>query len=168
MPTLMWLYLTALLYYRTAATGVALSEALQTVSHDRLTRLLQADWSGQRLLERVCRTLCVWERGTLILDATVVPKPFATAMESLAWVYSSQPRKPVDGFSLVLLIWADGHVRIPLGLRLWHQGGPTKYVLALEWLSYARHRLRCRPEYVLFDAWFPSKALLKRVREYGW
>src|SRR5262245_38601474 len=30
MPTLVWLYLTALLYYRTSATCVALAEALQT------------------------------------------------------------------------------------------------------------------------------------------
>jgi hypothetical protein len=42
MPTLVWLYLTALLYYRTSATCVAFAEALQTMSHDRLTRLLQA------------------------------------------------------------------------------------------------------------------------------
>jgi hypothetical protein len=95
MPTLVWPYLTALLYYRTSATCVALAEALQTVSHDRLTRMLQADWSGQRLLESACRTLFVWQRGALIIDDTVVPKPFATAMEGLAWVYSSQQRKPV-------------------------------------------------------------------------
>jgi hypothetical protein len=41
-------------------------------------------------------------------------------------------------------------------------------MLALELLSYARNRLRCRPEYVLFDAWYPSKALLTRIRDYGW
>jgi putative transposase len=168
MPTLVWRYLTALLYYRTSATCVALAEALQTVSHDRLTRMLQADWSGQRLLESAFRTLFVWERGYLIIDDTVVPKPFATAMEGLAWVFSSQERQPVYGFSLVLLIWTDGSLRIPLGIRLWHKGGPSKYVLALELLSYARNRLRCRPAYVLFDAWYPSKTLLKRIRDYGW
>jgi hypothetical protein len=43
MPELIWLYLTALLYYRTSATCVALAEVLQTVSHDRLTRMLQVD-----------------------------------------------------------------------------------------------------------------------------
>jgi hypothetical protein len=168
MPELLWLYLTALLYYRTSATCVALAEALQTVSHDRLTRMLQAHWSGQTLLERACRTLFVWDRGYLIVDDTVVPKPFATAMEGLAWVFSSQERKPVYGFSLVLLIWTDGRVRIPLGLRLWHKGGPSKVALALELLSYARNRLHCRPAYVLFDAWYPAKALLKRIRDYGW
>jgi putative transposase len=168
MPELLWRYLTALLYYGTSASCVALAEALQTVSHDRLTRLLQAEWSGHTLLELAVRTLFGWQRGYLIIDDTVIPKPFATAIEGLAWVFSSQERRPVYGFSLVLLVWTDGQLRIPLGLRLWHRGGPSKYVLALELLSYARNRLRCRPEYVLFDAWYPSKALLKRIRDYGW
>jgi Transposase DDE domain len=168
MPELLWRYLTALLYYRTSATCVALAEALQTVSHDRLTRLLQAEWSGHILLELAVRTLFVWQRGYLVIDDTVIPKPFATAMEGLAWVFSSQERRPVYGFSVVLLVWTDGQLRIPLGVRLWHRGGPSKYMLALELLSYARNRLRCHPEYVLFDAWYPSKALLKRIRGYGW
>jgi Transposase DDE domain len=168
MPALLWHYLTALLYYRTSGSCVALAEALETVSHDRLTRLLQGSWSGQTLLELTFRTLFVWEQGYLILDDTVIPKPFATAMESLAWVFSSQERKPVYGFSLVWLIWTNGTLRIPLGIRLWRKGGPSKYQLALELLSYARNRLRCRPEYVLFDAGYPSKALLKRIHDYGW
>lgn len=168
MPELLWLYLTALLYYRTSANCVALAEALETVSHDRLTRLLQSDWSGQRLLELAFRTLFVWERGYLIIDDTVIPKPFAVAIEGLAWVFSSLERKPVYGLSLVMLVWTNGTLRIPLGLRLWRKSGPSKYELALELLSYARNRLRCHPEYVLFDAWYPSRALLKRIRDYGW
>jgi hypothetical protein len=167
-PELVWLYLTALLYYRTSANCVALAEALATVSHDRLTRLLQGDWSGQRLLELAVRTLFTWERGYLIIDDTVIPKPFATAIEGLAWVFSSQAHQPVYGLSLVLLVWTNGPLRIPLGMRLWRKGGLSKYALALELLSYARNRLRCRPEYVLFDAWYPSRALLKRSRDYGW
>jgi hypothetical protein len=165
---LIWPYLTALLYDGTSTSCVALAEALQTVSHDRLTSMLQADWSGPTRLEHAVRTWFVWERGYVILDDTVIPKPCATAIESLAWVYASQERQSVYGLSLVLLIWTDGTVRIPLGLRLWRKGGASKDALALEWLSYARHRLRCRPAYVLFEAWYPSKALRKRSRDYGW
>jgi hypothetical protein len=168
MPELLWLYLTALLYYRTSVSCVALAEALETVSHDRLTRLLQADWSGQTLLELAIRTLFVWQRGYLIIDDTVLAKPFATAIEGLAWVFSSQEHKPVYGLSLVLLVWTNGALRIPLGLRLWRKGGPSKHELALDLLSYARNRLRCRPDYVLFDAWYPSRRLLKRIRDYRW
>ena len=168
MPELCWLYLTALLYYRTSASCVAFAEARQTVSHDRLTRMLQGDWSGHTLLELACRPLFVWERGYLILEDTVIPKPFATTIDGLAGVFSSQERKPVSGFSLVLLVWPNGTRRIPLGVRLWQKGGPSKYALALAWLRSARNRLRGRPESVLFDAWYPSKALLKRIRDYGW
>ena len=63
MPERLWHYLTAWLYDRTSATCVAVAEALETVSHDRLTRRLQSDWSGHRRLELACRTLFVCERG---------------------------------------------------------------------------------------------------------
>jgi hypothetical protein len=168
MPPLVWLSLTALLYDRTSSSGVALAEALETVSHDRLTSVLRADWSGPTLLELAWRTLFVWARGDLIIDDTVIPKPLATAIEGLAWVYSSQERQPVYGLALVLLVWTTGTVRLPRGRRLWHKGGPSTYGLALEWLSDARHRLRCRPASVLCEAWYPSSSLLKRLHDDGW
>ena len=60
------------------------------------------------------------------------------------------------GCSLVLLGWTNGVLWVPLGRRLWYTGGPSKYALALGLLSYARNRLRCRPESVLCDAWYLS------------
>jgi hypothetical protein len=135
MPALIWLYLTARLYDRTAATCVAMSEALQTVSHDRLTRRLPADWSGQTRLESACRLLCVWERGSLLLEDTVTSTPYATALAGLAWVFSRIERRPVSGLALVLLVWTDGTLRRPLRMRRWHTGGPSTDELALELLS---------------------------------
>jgi hypothetical protein len=90
---------------------MALAEGLQTVSHDGLTKLLQADWSGPTLLELAWRTLFACERGALLVDDTVLPKPFATAIEGLAWLYSRQERKPIYGLSLVLLVWTNGTLR---------------------------------------------------------
>ena len=84
MPTLVWLYLTALLYYRTSGSCVALVEALETVSHDCLRRMLQGDWSGQARLDLAVRTLFVWPRGYLMVDGTVIPKRFATPMAGSA------------------------------------------------------------------------------------
>lgn len=57
---------------------------------------------------------------------------------------------------------------MPVSLRRWRKGGPSQYELALEVLSSAGNRWRCRPAYVRFDAWHPAKALLKRLRDYGW
>ena len=93
MPTLVWRYLTALLYSGTSSRCVALAEGLQTGSHDRLTRRLRADWSGQTRLELAVRTSFVRERGYLLLDDTGLLNPFATVMERLAWVYWRQDRK---------------------------------------------------------------------------
>jgi len=56
MPMLVWLYLIALLSDQSSATCVALAEALETVSYDRLTRLLRAHGSGPTLLQHACRT----------------------------------------------------------------------------------------------------------------
>jgi hypothetical protein len=85
MPKRVWLSRTAWLYDRPSATCVALAEAVQTVSHDRLTRLLQRDWAGHPRLDVVCRTLFVWHRGLLMIDATGLPQPLASAIEPLAW-----------------------------------------------------------------------------------
>jgi hypothetical protein len=130
--------------------------------------MLPRDWSGQTLLELACRTRFGWQRGYRIIAETVLPKPFAAAIEGLAWVFSSRARKPGAGLALVLLVWTNGTRRLPLGRRLWRQGGASKYALALALRSDARHRLRCRPEDGLLDAWHPSRALLKRIRDYGW
>jgi hypothetical protein len=147
---------------------VAVAEALETVAHDRLTRMWPGHWSGQTRLERAFHTLFVWERGSLLLDDTVLPTPFATAIEGLAWVFSSQERQPVDGLSLVLLVWTTGRLRMPRGMRLWRKGGPATDDLALERRRDARNRLRCPPGDGISDAWSPSRALLKRMRDEGW
>jgi hypothetical protein len=130
--------------------------------------MLQGTWSGHTLLNRALRLLFTVAGGYLILDDTVVEKPYARLLGEAAWVWSSQQRKVVFGVSVVWLVWTDGQVRIPLALRLWHTGGPSKCLLALALLSYARHPLRCKPQLVLFASWYPSKPLLKRRRDYGW
>jgi hypothetical protein len=48
------------------------------------------------------RTLFSWQRGYLIIADTVIPKPFATALDGLAWVFSSQECRPVYGLALGL------------------------------------------------------------------
>jgi hypothetical protein len=81
------------------------------------------------------RTRFAWERGSRIIDETVLPKPFATAIAGRAWVFSRQERKPVDGLWLVLLVWTAGTLRLPVGMCRWRNSGPSKDDLALAWLS---------------------------------
>jgi len=130
--------------------------------------MLQGTWSGHTLLDLALRLLFTVAGGYLIVDDTVVAKPYARLLGEAAWVWSNKDRKVRFGVSVVLRVWTDGQVRIPLAFRVWHKGGASKYDLALELLSYARNRLRCKPAFVLFDSWYPSQKLLKRIRDYGW
>jgi putative transposase len=168
MPAPIWPYLTALLYFAEVSTCLAIAQALEMPSHDRLTRMLWGQWSGQTLLELALRALFTVVGGDLIVDDTIVEKPHASLLEEATWVWSTKHNQVVFGMPFVLLVWTNGRVRIPLAFRIWRKGGPSKFDLALELLSYARNRLRVTPRYVLFDAWYPSKHLLKRIRDYGW
>ena len=168
MPEPLWIYLMALLYFTNMTTCSAIADAFDSVSHDRLTRMLQGTWSGHILLDLALRLLFTVAGGYLIVDDTVVATPYARLLGEAAWVWSKKDRKVLFGVSVVLLVWTDGQVRIPLACRVWHKGGASKDDLALELLSSARNRLRCKPAFVLFDSWYPSKQLLKRIRDYGW
>jgi Transposase DDE domain len=145
-----------------------MADILPDASHDCLTRMLNGDWSGHTLLHLALRTLFTVAGGYLILDDTVVAKPYARLLGEAAWVWSSKEGKVVFGVSVVLLVWTDGQIRIPVAYRVWHKGGRSKVDLALELLSYARNRLKCKPQFVLFDSWYPAKRLLTRLRDYGW
>jgi len=168
MPEPLWIYLMALLYFTRLSTCSTIAEVMASASHDCLTRMLNGRWSGQILLDIALRTLFTVAGGYLILDDTVVAKPYARLLGEAAWVWSSKDKKVVFGVSLVLLVWTDGEIRIPVAYRVWHKGGLSKVDLALELLSYARNRLKCKPQLVLFDSWYPAQRLLKRIRDYGW
>jgi putative transposase len=114
--------------------------------------MLQGTWSGHTLFDLALRAVFSVAGGYLILDDTVVEKPYARLLGEAAWGWSSKQRKVVFGVSIVLLVWTDGQVRIPVGYRGWHKGGPSKFALAVELLSDARNRLRCQPQFVLFDS----------------
>jgi len=51
MPEPLWIYLMALLYFTNLTSCSAIADAFDSVSHDRLTRMLQGTWSGHTRLD---------------------------------------------------------------------------------------------------------------------
>jgi hypothetical protein len=168
MPEPLWISRMALRYFPNIATCSAMAGAFASVSHAQVTRLLQGPWSGHILLNLALRALCTGAGGVRIVADTVVDKPSARLLGAAAWVWARKQRQVVCGGSVVWLVWTDGPVRIPLAFRRWHNGGPSQCALALARLRYARHRLRWKPQCVLFDSWYPSKQWRKRIRDSGW
>ena len=126
MPEPLWIYLMALLYFTNVTTCSAIADAFDSVSHDRLTRMLHGTWSGHILLDLAWRLLCTVAGGYLIVDDAVVAKPSARLLGEAAWVWSNKNRKVLFGVSVVLLVGTDGQVRIPLACRVWRKGGISK------------------------------------------
>lgn len=139
------------------------------VSHDQLTRTIQTvHRKGQTLLLQVARQLIGHlTDGYLIIDDTVIHKAFAKCIDCTGWMYSSKEQRQVQGLCVVVLMWSNGTLTIPLAFRLWRPKKKKRTTLALELLLWAKKQ-GIRPAYVLFDSFFSSKKILKWVEAQGW
>jgi hypothetical protein len=139
------------------------------ISHDALQRLLQMETKWNEILREKYVHLLNKKGGKIIIDDTVLAKPFSKELGLLAWLWSSSDQKFLYGIGLVLVIWTDGKTRFPIGFRLWKKGDKkTKIDLAMEILADAKKYWRIKPDYALMDSFYPAEKLLKRIRKYGW
>lgn len=136
-------------------------------SHDSLARVL----SGQKLtwqtllVSFVARTFGKLQDGYLIIDDTVIAKPFAKYIENIAWIFDSKLGKSILGLNLVLLVWSNGKVTIPLAFKVYQKrSGKSKIDLACELILYAKN-LKIRPKYVVFDSWYAASQIFQVIRE---
>ena len=159
-------YLTALIYRNTRTSCCSLAALCARITHDRLQRLLYERFAWSRRLWDFFAARLVREGGYIILDDTCWVR-WARKSEAVSWVWSSTHGRRVRGMQVVLLIWTDGRVKVPLGLRLWRKGGRSKVELAAELLREAGRR-GLRPNYVLFDSWYAAATLLHLLASLGW
>lgn len=85
-------------------------------SHDGITRSLLKwfPWE-QYMLFVVHRFFGMLSGGYLIIDDTVIAKPYAKKMEGVAsFVHSSVLERVVFGYNIVFLCWSNGTITIPI------------------------------------------------------
>jgi len=120
------------------------------VAHDRLYRILYLSFPYSRRLRESIASNLIGADGYLIIDDTTWQR-FGKKLEGAAFVWDSTICKRVFGMQVVVLIWTDGKLRVPLGLRIWQKGGNSKLKLA-EQLCWEAHRRGISPIFVLFDS----------------
>jgi hypothetical protein len=159
-------YLIGLLYRNTRTSCVSLALLCPQVSHDTLRRVLysKVPWS-RRLWDTFVQGL-VRKGGYLVIDDTSWER-FTRVAEAVSWVWSSSVGKPVWGMQVVLLLWTDSKWKVPVGIRIWRKGGPSKVELAVGLLRQARRR-GLQPAYVLADSRYAAAQIFNLLEGWGW
>lgn len=150
------------------------------ISHDKLQRLLQLEQKWNLYLKQKYGHLLTKNSGLnynkskrkktfLIIDDTVLAKPFSKNLEILSWLYSSSDKKYLLGLNAVFVIWTDGNTRFPIGFRLLNKADKKSRIdLAIDILKEARTFYKVKPDYVLMDSFYPAAKLLKLIRKFRW
>lgn len=138
-------------------------------AHDAYTRLLyrlepDSDALWVEVQPEVRRTA-----GVLVLDDTVLDKPYARKMDLVHHMWSGKHHRVVKGIDLLTLLWTDGDRHLPCDYRLYDKphDGQTKNDHFGDLLRVAKER-GFVPGCVLFDGWYSSLDNLRRLRALGW
>ena len=136
-------------------------------AHDAFTRLLHRLEPDPAVLWDETRP-SVKSGGALVLDDSVLDKPFARHMGLVRRCWSGRHRRVVAGIGLVTLLWTDGVALVPCDYRLADPvTDQTKNDHVRAMLAVAKGR-DLSPRVVLFDTWYSGKDNLKAVRALGW
>lgn len=139
-------------------------------AHDAFTRLLTRLEPDPETLWQEVRPYIRRSDSILIVDDTVLDKPYAHKMGLVGQFWSGKHQRVVRGIDLVTLAWSDGDAVYPTDYRLVDPAEApkkNKNEHFREMLVTAKGR-GLTPRYVCFDSWYSSKENLKAVRTHGW
>ena len=139
-------------------------------AHDAFTRLLARLEPDPATVWSEVQPLVRQSNGILVLDDTVLDKPYAHKMGLVGPFWSGKHQRILRGINLVTLVWTDGDAVYPTDYRLVDPAEVpkrTKNDLFREMLAAAKER-GFAPACVCFDSWYSGKDNLKAVRACGW
>jgi hypothetical protein len=156
-------------------TATYIAEKLSWVSHDAITRLLPMISINStnifilfiQAIQSKTATL-----GYLIIDDVIIRKPYGKSISPTSYVYDHTNNRFVWGMHIVVLLWSNGWIKIPVAFRIWIPKEKcdeyhTKVALAKKMISFA-HKNGLVVEYITFDTWYSSKDLLTKLSECGY
>ena len=164
------LYVDFLIASQKQYSGVELSRvAPNAMSHDAVSRWLVSHKLTPKLVWQHSQAMVQKETGYLILDDTLLDKPYAKEMALVKAQYSGKHHRVVSGIAVVSLLWTEGEKIVPVDYRVYDpsRDGKTKNEHAQEMLHFAEKR-GFFPRYVLLDSWYASIENLKAIAKKKW
>lgn len=137
-------------------------------AHDAFTRLLYRLEPDPETLWREAKPQVRLAEGALVLDDTVLDKPYARRMDLVGRHWSGKHKRVVQGIDLVSLVWTDGDRILPCDYRIYHDAKQATKNDHFRTMIGVAHARGLKPEIVLFDGWYASLENLKHLRALGW
>jgi hypothetical protein len=160
--------LTCFLHSIKHSSLLSMSQQVPNTDYRLLISFFHQTFDPQKLLENAWQFLFTVVGGWLILDEIVIEKSKEGKTGTVKRRRKSAGGYVTPSISIILLLWTDGNIRIPIRFELRNPEDGTLTDTTLRLLSWARNRLKIKPKCILFDAAFASKEVLKRVDDYGW
>ncbi len=156
-------------------TATYIADKLKWVSHDAITRFLTLiSINNNNIIILFIQTLQsqTAHLGYLIIDDVIIRKPYGKSIFPTGYVYDHTNNQYIWGMHVVVLLWSNGWIKIPIAFRIWIPKDKcetyhTKGELALDMISFV-HQFGLAVEYVTFDTWYTSKAILVKLKIYGY
>ncbi len=95
-------------------------------AHDAFTRVLQRLEPDPETLWQEVQPEVRRDDGFLILDDSVLDKPYARNMKLVHYVWSGKHKRAVKGIDLLTLLWTDGDRHLPCDYRLYDKPNDGK------------------------------------------
>ena len=107
--------------------------------------------------------------GVLVLDDTVLYKPYERKMDLVHHMWSGKHHAVVKGIDLLTLLWTDGERHLPCDYLIYGKpnDGKTKNDHFGGLIDMAK-KCGFQREYVLFDVCYSSVMNLKKIDSVGW
>lgn len=108
-------------------TARAIAKQLGIVSHDALTRMLtHSCWTASLVMNALLNQALLSQTGSvlpsiMILDDVLIPKPCARWIAGAYWDWDHAQRRRTFGHRLVVVVWTNGLLVVPVAYALWHK-----------------------------------------------
>lgn len=142
-------------------------EQTKTCSYEELIEFFKEDYLNQDLILEAKDKLFNANEGYNVLDEIVLSKSKSGKHKFVKRRYKSAGGYIVPGVSIIVLVWTDGKIRVPLRFRI-QLNGEKHTESALYLMSWYRNKISKRINYITFDSAFASEKVLKRLEDYGW